>query len=445
MDLARAKPASIAGGPARPSPFPSSDVQERYALMAVALCALALGAFAIGTTEFVIMGLLPQVAGGLDVSVATAGNLISAYALGVVVGAPLLTAVATRLGRKQALLAFLALFVLGNVATVFVPGYGGVFASRVIAGLPHGAYLGAASLVAAQLVGPARQATAVARVLMGLTVANIVGVPAGTFLGQVFGWRAAFLVVGVLGLLAAAGVAAFVPALPKPEGVGLRTEVVALGRKQVVLGLTTAVFGFAGVFAVYSYISPMLTELAGLSDGAVPVVLALFGAGMTAGSLIVGPLADRALRPTIYGSLMALAVALLVFWFAIDAPWSAVVMTVVLGAVGFGVTAPLQVLIMQKAGRAPTLAAASNHSAFNLANAGGAWLGGVGISAGLGYASPAIIGAVLAVVGLGIAVVAGMLDRDPSDSRPVAADPGSGDADSAGQEGIGAAAVERVG
>ncbi|MBB3664746.1 MULTISPECIES: MFS transporter [Prauserella salsuginis group] len=413
--------------------------------MAVALCALALGAFAIGTTEFVIMGLLPQVAGGLDVSVATAGNLISAYALGVVVGAPLLTAVATRLGRKQALLAFLALFVLGNVATVFVPGYGGVFASRVIAGLPHGAYLGAASLVAAQLVGPARQATAVARVLMGLTVANIVGVPAGTFLGQVFGWRAAFLVVGVLGLLAAAGVAAFVPALPKPEGVGLRTEVVALGRKQVVLGLTTAVFGFAGVFAVYSYISPMLTELAGLSDGAVPVVLALFGAGMTAGSLIVGPLADRALRPTIYGSLMALAVALLVFWFAIDAPWSAVVMTVVLGAVGFGVTAPLQVLIMQKAGRAPTLAAASNHSAFNLANAGGAWLGGVGISAGLGYASPAIIGAVLAVVGLGIAVVAGMLDRDPSDSRPVAADPGSGDADSAGQEGIGAAAVERVG
>ncbi|MCP2238044.1 MFS transporter [Prauserella halophila] len=391
--------------------------------MAVALCALALGAFAIGTTEFVIMGLLPQVAGGLDVSVATAGNLISAYALGVVVGAPLLTAVATRLGRKQALLAFLVLFVLGNVATVLVPGYAGVFASRVIAGLPHGAYLGAASLVAAQLVGPARQATAVARVLMGLTIANIVGVPAGTFLGQVFGWRAAFLVVAVLGLLAAAGVAAFVPALPKPEGVGLRTEVVALGRKQVVLGLTTAVFGFAGVFAVYSYISPMLTELAGLSDGAVPVVLALFGAGMTAGSLIVGPLADRALRPTIYGSLAALAVVLVVFWFAIDAQWSAVVMTVVLGAVGFGVTAPLQVLIMQKAGKAPTLAAASNHSAFNLANAGGAWLGGIGIGAGLGYASPAIIGAVLAVVGLGIAVAAGMLDRDPSGAEPTDAEP----------------------
>lgn len=401
--------------------------------MALALCALALGAFAIGTTEFVIMGLLPQVAGGLDVPVATAGNLISAYALGVVVGAPLLTAVATRLGRKQALLAFLVLFVLGNAATVLVTGYGGVFAARVVAGLPHGAYLGAASLVAAQLVGPARQATAVARVLMGLTTANIVGVPAGTFLGQVFGWRAAFLVVAVLGLLAAAGVGAFVPAMPRPEGVGLRTEVLALGRKQVVLGLVTAVFGFAGVFAVYSYISPMLTELAGLPAGAVPVVLALFGAGMTAGSLIVGPLADRALRPTIYGSLAALAVALLVFRFAITAPWSAVVMTVVLGAVGFGVTAPLQVLIMQKAGRAPTLAAASNHSAFNLANAGGAWVGGLGISAGLGYASPAVIGAALALVGFGIAVAAGALDRTPPDAA------------SAGVEAADDGAPERVG
>ncbi|KMS86449.1 MFS transporter [Prauserella rugosa] len=391
--------------------------------MALALCALALGAFAIGTTEFVVMGLLPQVAGGLDVSVSTAGNLISAYALGVVVGAPLLTALATRLGRKQALLAFLGLFVLGNLATVLVPGYGAVFASRVVAGLPHGAYLGAASLVAAQLVDPTRQATAVARVLMGLTVANIVGVPAGTFLGQVFGWRAAFLVVAVLGLAAAAGVAAFVPVMAKPEGIGLRREVVALGRKQVVLGLTTAVFGFAGVFAVYSYISPMLTELAGMGDGAVPVVLALFGVGMTAGSLIVGPLADRALRPTIYGSLAALAVVLVMFRFAIEAPWSAVIMAVVLGAVGFGVTAPLQVLIMRKAGDAPTLAAASNHSAFNLANAGGAWLGGVGISAGLGYASPALIGAVLAVVGLGIALAAGAIDRDRTEDSGQAAEP----------------------
>lgn len=186
----------------------------------------------------------------------------------------------------------------------------------------------------------------------------------------------------------------------------------------MVLGLATAVFGFAGVFAVYSYISVMMTELAGLGESAVPGVLALFGVGMTAGSLIVGPLGDRALRPTIYGALAALAVVLVVFAFAVHAPWSAIALTVLLGAVGFGVTAPLQVLVMQKAGRAPTLAAASNHSAFNLANAGGAWVGGVGISAGFGYTSPTLIGAVLAVVGLGIALLAGRLDRTDTTAEP---------------------------
>ncbi|MCA1196258.1 MFS transporter, partial [Saccharopolyspora sp. 6V] len=379
--------------------------------MVLALLALALGAFAIGTTEFVIMGLLPQVAGGLDISIASAGHLVSAYALGVVIGAPLLTALGTRLRRRNALLAFLGVFVLGNLATALAPGYGAVFAARLLAGLPHGAVLGVSTLVAAHLVGPVRQATAVARVLLGLTVANIVGVPAGTYLGQVFGWRAAFLVVAVLGAVAVAGVAAFVPHVPVAAGGGLGRELRALGRRQVWLGLVTAVFGFAGVFAVYSYISPMMTELAGLPAAAVPVVLALFGVGMTAGSLVVGPLGDRALRPTIYGALAALAVVLVVFAWAVHTPWAAVLLTVLLGAVGFGVTAPLQVLIMKKAGDAPTMAAASNHSAFNLANAGGAWLGGVGISAGFGYASPAIIGAVLTVVGLGLALLAGRLDR----------------------------------
>lgn len=379
--------------------------------MAVALLALALGAFAIGTNEFVTMGLLPQVADGLQVPVADAGHLISAYALGVVLGAPLLTALSARLERKRALLLFLGAFVVGNLATVLAPSYGTVFAARMLAGLPHGAFLGVGSLTAAHLAGPDRQSRAVARVLLGLTVANIVGVPAGTFLGQVFGWRAAFLVVAVIGALAAAGVAAFVPTTPKPAGDGLRHELTALRGRQVVLGLATAVFGFGGVFAVYTYISPMLTGLAGMPEGSVPLVLALFGVGMTGGSLIVGPLGDRALRPTIYGALASLAVVLLVFAVGVHAAWSAVVLTVVLGAVGFGVTAPLQVLVMQKAGGAPTMAAASNHSAFNLANAGGAWIGGVGISSGLGLASPAVIGSVLAVVGLAIAVAAGMSDR----------------------------------
>ncbi|GAA1438586.1 MFS transporter [Nocardiopsis tropica] len=379
--------------------------------MPLALLALALGAFAIGTTEFVIMGLLPDVAADLGVSVPTAGYLISAYALGVVVGAPLLTALSTRVPRKTVLLLFMGLFLAGNLATVLAPSYGAVFASRVLAGLPHGAFLGVGSLVAAQMAGPGRQATAVSRVLLGLTVANIVGVPVGTFLGQAMGWRAAFLVVSGIAVLATLGVAAFVPRQPAAPGAGLRQELSELGRPQVVLGLTTAVFGFAGVFAVYSYVSPMMTELAGMSASSMPVVLALFGVGMTLGSLVVGPLADRALRPTIYGSLAALAIVLALFTVTVHNPWTAAVSLVVLGAVGFGVCTPLQVLVMNRAGAAPTMAAASNHSAFNLANAGGAWLGGVGISAGLGYTSPAAIGALLAVVGLGIAVLAGFLDR----------------------------------
>ncbi|MEE2040707.1 MFS transporter [Nocardiopsis sp. CT-R113] len=386
--------------------------------MPLALLALALGAFAIGTTEFVIMGLLPDVAADLGVPVPTAGYLISAYALGVVVGAPLLTALSTRVPRKAVLMLFMGLFLAGNLATVLAPSFGAVFASRVLAGLPHGAFLGVGSLVAAQMAGPGRQATAVSRVLLGLTVANIVGVPVGTFLGQAMGWRAAFLVVSGIALLATLGVAAFVPRQPAAPGAGLRQELSELGRPQVVLGLTTAVFGFAGVFAVYSYVSPMMTELAGVSSSSVPVVLALFGVGMTLGSLVVGPLADRALRPTIYGSLAALAIVLALFTVTVHNPWTAAVSLVVLGAVGFGVCTPLQVLVMNRAGAAPTMAAASNHSAFNLANAGGAWLGGIGISAGLGYTSPAAIGAVLAVVGLGIAVLAGFLDRPERRGAP---------------------------
>ncbi|KOX23847.1 MFS transporter [Nocardiopsis sp. NRRL B-16309] len=379
--------------------------------MPLALFALALGAFAIGTTEFVIMGLLPEVARDLDVPISTAGYLISAYAGGVVVGAPLLTALSTRLPRKTVLLLFMGVFLVGNLATVVADSYGAVFAARVLAGLPHGAFLGVGALVAAYMAGPDRRATAVARMFLGLTIANIVGVPAGTLLGQFMGWRAAFLAVVAISALAIAAIAVFVPRLPAPPGGGLRGEMAALGDRQVLLGLLTAVFGFAGVFAVYSYISPMMTELAGMSPAGVPLVLALFGTGMTLGSLVVGPLADRALRPTIFGALASLAVVLVVFSFTVHNPWTAAATVVVLGAVGFGVATPLQVLVMNKADRAPTMASASNHSAFNLANAGGAWLGGVGIGLGLGLTSPALIGAVLAVAGLGIAVTAALLDR----------------------------------
>jgi DHA1 family inner membrane transport protein len=391
--------------------------------MPLALLALAVAAFGIGTTEFVMMGLLPNVADDLGVSVPTAGHLVSAYAIGVVIGAPLLAAVGVRVPRRRMLIALMGLFTLGNLASALAPGYGTLLAGRVLAGLPHGAFFGVGAVVAARLVREGRQARAVATMFLGLTVANIIGVPGGTAMGQQLGWRATFLVVTVIGLVAMAALAALVPHLPLERrdggGVGgaagavgeLCREVRALGDRQVLLGLLTAVFGFAGVFALYSYLASMVTEVTGLAESSVTVVLALFGVGMTLGALAAGPLTDRALRPTLYGSLGALALVLVAFRFTVHVPWAAMATVVVIGAVGFMTTTPLQMLVMEKARHAPTLAAASNHSAFNLANAGGAWAGGTAIAAGWGWTSPALVGAGLAVVGLAVAVVAGVLDR----------------------------------
>ncbi|ALO07877.1 Major facilitator family transporter [Streptomyces venezuelae] len=379
--------------------------------MPLALLALAVSAFGIGTTEFVMMGLLPNVADDLGTSVPTAGYLVSAYAIGVVVGAPLLTALGSRIPRKRMLLLLMALFVVGNLASALAPGFGWLVAGRVLAGLPHGAFFGVGAVVAARLVSEDRQARAVATMFLGLTVANILGVPAATLLGQHLGWRATFLVVTVIGLLAMAALARLVPYVPLDERQGLGREVRALGRPQVLLGLLTAVFGFAGVFAVYSYLASMTTEVMGFGESTVTVVLALFGLGMTGGALAAGPLTDRALRPTLYGSLAALVLALVAFRFTVHVPWLALVTVVVLGAVGFMTTTPLQMLVMRKAKDAPTLASASNHSAFNLANAGGAWAGGAAVAAGWGWTSPALVGAGLTAVGLAVAAVAGLLDR----------------------------------
>ncbi|MET9673628.1 MFS transporter [Streptomyces sp. NPDC006482] len=379
--------------------------------MPLALLALAVSAFGIGTTEFVMMGLLPNVADDLGTSVPTAGYLVSAYAIGVVVGAPLLTALGSRIPRRRMLLLLMALFVVGNLASALAPGFGWLVAGRVLAGLPHGAFFGVGAVVAARLVPEDRQARAVATMFLGLTVANILGVPAATLLGQHLGWRATFLVVTVIGLLAMAALARLVPYVPVDDRQGLGREVRALGRPQVLLGLLTAVFGFAGVFAVYSYLASMTTEVMGLGESTVTVVLALFGLGMTGGALAAGPLTDRALRPTLYGSLAALVLALVAFRFTVHVPWLALVTVVVLGAVGFMTTTPLQMLVMRKAKDAPTLASASNHSAFNLANAGGAWAGGAAVAAGWGWTSPALVGAGLTAVGLAVAAVAGLLDR----------------------------------
>ncbi|WP_405458982.1 MFS transporter [Streptomyces globisporus] len=390
--------------------------------MPLALLALAVSAFGIGTTEFVMMGLLPNVADDLGTSVPTAGYLVSAYAIGVVLGAPLLTGLGSRVPRKKMLLLLMALFTIGNLASALAPDFGWLGAGRLLAGLPHGAFFGVGAVVAARLVSEGRQARAVATMFLGLTVANIVGVPAATLLGQHLGWRATFLVVAAIGLAAMAALARLVPHIPVEAHQDVRRELRALGNRQVLLGLLTAVFGFAGVFAVYSYLSAMTTKAMGFGESSVTLVLALFGIGMTLGALAAGPLTDRALRPTLYGSLGALAVVLVAFPFTVHVQWAALTMVVLLGAVGFMTTTPLQMLVMNKAKDAPTLASASNHSAFNLANAGGAWLGGVAIAAGWGWTSPAFVGAVLAVAGLAIAATAGFLDRgEGKSSRVVAA------------------------
>ncbi|WP_398695765.1 MFS transporter [Streptomonospora wellingtoniae] len=389
---------------------------------------MAIGAFGIGTTEFVIMGLLPEVSADLHVSESTAGNLIAGYAIGVVIGAPLLTVLSTRLPRRGALLLFMGMFAVGNLLTALAPEFGAVLGFRVLTGLPHGAYFGAAAVAAAQLAEPGRRARNVARVFLGLTIANIVGVPVGTWLGQELGWRATFGVVAAIGLVAVAGIALCVPRLAKPEGVRLRHELTGLGNRQVVLGLLTIVLGCSGVFAVYTYIAPTMKALADYTEAGVTGVLALFGVGMTLGSLIGGRMADRALRPSVYGTLASLALVLLAFSFLARNPWTAALAVLLLGMACFATATVIQVFLMVKAEHAPTLTSASHHAAFNLANAIGAWIGGAAIGAGLGYGAPALAGAAMAGFGLSLALAAGRLDR-PRPQHAAGEDPGPPEAD----------------
>ncbi|MER6086248.1 MFS transporter [Streptomyces sp. NPDC001833] len=387
--------------------------------MPLALLALAVVTFGIGTTEFATMGLLPQIADGVGVSVPHAGNLVSAYALGVVVGAPLLTGIGARVPHKRLLLLLTGLFVVGNTASALAPNFGLLFAARFLAGLPHGALFGVGAVVASRLVASDRAARAVSRVFLGLTIANIVGVPAGTALGQHLGWRYAYCAVAVIGLVALLALALLVPHQPRGPQAGIRQELRAMGNRQVFIGLATAVVGFGGFFAVYSYLVPMLTHLTGLSDSSTTWVLALYGVGMTVGTLVAGPLTDRALRPTLYAGIILLGAALVTFYFTVHSTVPALVTVTFIGAMGALITTPVQMLLMINAKDAPTMAAASNHSAFNMANAAGAWLGGLVISAGWGWAAPNLIGALLAAAGLGLAVTGGLLDRGNRPSKVV--------------------------
>jgi DHA1 family inner membrane transport protein len=381
--------------------------------MPIALLALTAGAFGIGTTEFVIMGLLMQVSSDLHVSIAAAGLLISGYAIGVAVGAPLLTIATRRLPRKTVLLALMAVFTIGNIACALAANYEMLMAARVITSLAHGTFFGVGSVVATGLVPPERRASAISIMFTGLTAATLLGVPAGAWLGLHFGWRATFWAVAVIGVAAFTVLALFVPRGKADAGnSNVRDEIAVLARPQVLLGLATTVLGFAGLFLVFTYIQPLLTQVTGVSEAAVSPILLVFGGGLAIGNLLGGKLADRALMPALLGSLLALVVVLGAMQLLIHTPVTAIAFVLLLGIVSFATVAPLQMRVLEKAaGAGQNLASSLNIAAFNLGNALGAWVGGMVIDRGPGLAALGWAAALLTLVGLAIAFWSRALDR----------------------------------
>ncbi|MFJ9313725.1 MFS transporter [Pimelobacter simplex] len=375
--------------------------------MPVALLALAIGGFGIGLTEFVIMGLLPEVADDFAVTETTAGYLISGYALSVAVGAIVLTLALTRVPRKTALLGLMVLFVLGNLISALAPDYATMMTGRVVAALCHGAFFGIGAVVAAQLVAPERKASAIAFMFGGLTLANVLGVPLGTLLGQAAGWRSTFWAITVIGVAALVGIAALVPAARGAEPASSpRAELAAFRSPQVWLSIVITVLGYGGMFGGFTYIAFTLTEVSGFASGAVPALLVLFGAGMVAGNVLGGRAADRNLVRTLLVVLTALIAVLAGFALTASSPVLTVVALVLMGGVGFATVPGLQMRVMAYADRAPTLASGANIAAFNLGNALGAWIGGLTLAAGLGYTSPLWAGAAITAAGLVVLVVA---------------------------------------
>jgi DHA1 family inner membrane transport protein len=399
-----------------PGAAPLSPARIRLALLA-----LALGGFAIGATEFVAMGLLPNLAADLlpglyasspDAANAQVGWLISAYALGVVVGAPTIAAAAAKWPRKQLLLALLAAFTLATIASALLPSFGLVLAARFVAALPHGAYFGIASLVAAELMGPGKRARGVAIVLSGLTIANVIGVPSITWLGQVAGWRVAYLAVAALFAVTFLAVLVAVPFQNGNPGATMRSELRAFGRLQVWLALLIGAVGFGGLFAVYTYVAPLVIEITGLPALAVPLVLVVVGLGMTAGNFVGGALADRSVRRTMYTFFGVMLGALLLLALSAQTLPGLLIGVFLVGGAASALSPTIQTRLMDVAHDSQSIAAALNHSALNLGNALGAYLGGVVIAAGLGYLAPIWVGFGLSVLGVALAAVTFAIDRN---------------------------------
>ncbi|OZC44831.1 MFS transporter [Rhodococcus sp. WWJCD1] len=380
--------------------------------MPLGLLALAIGGFGIGLTEFVIMGLLPEVAADFSVTEATAGWLITGYALSVVVGALVVTAAVTRLPRKTVLLALMCLFIAGNLISALSGSYDTMLLGRVVAALCHGAFFGIGAVVAAGLVEPAKKAGAIAMMFAGLTAANVLGVPFGTFLGQSYGWRSAFWAITVIGIVALIGIAALVP---RETGIGeesdLRRELRAFRSPQVWLSIATTVLGFGGMFGAFTYIAFTLTDVSGFASSSVPWLLVLFGGGLFIGNYLGGKAADRDLTATLLTLLGALTVVLVFFALTAESRPATIASLVLMGAFGFATVPGLQMRVMSFAPDAPTMASGANIAAFNLGNALGAWLGGVTISAGLGYTSPIWAGSGITVLALLVLLFATRLLR----------------------------------
>ena len=392
----------------RPSP-PAQEARAGHFWLAVV--ALGIGGFAIGTTEFVTMGVLPQVADGIGVTIPVAGHVISAYALGVVVGAPVIAYFGAKLPRRGLLLGLMAAYALFNALSALAPNYQTLMVARFLDGLPHGGYFGVASLVAASMVAPERRGRAIAMVLMGLPIANVIGVPAATWLGQTLGWRASYWVVAALAALTIVMVPSFVPDCPgNPEATG-RRELQALRMPQVWFAIVAGAVGFGGMFALFSYVAPMATKVADLPDGSVPIFLLTMGVGMVFGNWVAGRLMDWSLKKSLLGSPVALAVTLVASWLLLPHGYLALPALFSVTTVGSVLALGMMMRLIDASQHAETLGAALSHGSLNIGNALGAWLGGVTIAAGFGYRSPLVIGALLSLAGFVVLVVAFWLDR----------------------------------
>lgn len=388
-----------------------SPVEKKSYSLFLAIFALALGGFCIGTTEFVAMGLIQEIAADLNISVPAAGHFISAYALGVTIGAPVIAILGARMPRKILLIGLMLFYGIANGLTALAHSTETVMLSRFIAGLPHGAYFGVGALVAAELAGPSRRASAVAQMMLGLTLATVVGVPLATWLGQQFGWRTGFEFSALIAFLTVAVVILYIPKIQVQATASIKTELAGLKNVQMWLTLGVGAIGFGGMFSVYSYVSPILTEYTGANIEVVPVALAIWGAGMVIGGLVAGWLADRYLNKTIVGILVSSALAFVLTSFMLSDLYTAFLALFLIGLTVMGLGGTLQTRLMDVAGEAQAVAASLNHSAFNLANALGAFLGGWVLSHGMGWLAPVWVGFVLSLGGLIILLFAFAVEK----------------------------------